>query len=380
MDLATRAMPRQVFALIGCLCLWCACRSRKPLPPPEPQRVVLVAVGDIMMHDEVKQVALREGGFEPMWAEVEPIFRGADLVFGNLETPVAPLMGKPGVPYVFNAPADLPQALKRSGFTILSTANNHAYDQGARGLVETRTRLIVDGLIPIGSGKDRASAQAPKILERHGIRIAFLAWTDIFNLNYNRGRHEPWVNKLDEVEACEAVRAARLQADAVVVSLHWGVEDQHLPTPRQRDVAEKLFEAGADLILGHHPHVLQPLETLEVEGRQVAVAYSLGNFISNQNRTYLASRMPLVQGDERDSAAVVATFTRTASGHVELAKIGYIPLWTENNWLQMNDGEAGQREIHVVRLDDSTRQIPPWIQRRARIHEVIGTSSELPSE
>jgi poly-gamma-glutamate synthesis protein (capsule biosynthesis protein) len=332
------------------------------------------------MHDDVKQVALQEGGFEPMWAEVEPIFRGADLAFGNLETPVAPLMGKPGVPYVFNAPADLPQALKRSGFSILSTANNHAYDQGARGLVETRTRLIVEGLIPIGSGKDRASAQAPKILERHGIRIAFLAWTDIFNLNYNRGRNEPWVNRLDLADAFEAVRAARQQADAVVVSLHWGVEDQHEPSPRQRDVAAELFEAGADLILGHHPHVLQPLETLHVNGRQVAVAYSLGNFISNQNRTYLASRMPLVQGDERDSAAVVATFLRTASGRAELAKIGYIPLWTENNWREVNAGEAKEREIYVVRLDVATRQSQPWLQRRERIHEVMGTASELPSE
>jgi poly-gamma-glutamate synthesis protein (capsule biosynthesis protein) len=325
-------------------------------------------------------VAIQNGGFGPLWAEVEPLFRNADLVFGNLETPVAPIMGKPGVPYVFNAPADLPQDLKRSGFTILSTANNHSYDQGALGLLETQTRLEVDGLISIGSGKDRSRAMTPRILERHGIRIAFLAWTDIFNLNYNRNGQGPWVNKLDEREACEAVRAARQQADVVVVSLHWGVEDHHVPTQHQREVAAKLFAAGADLILGHHPHVLQPMEMQEQDGHHVAVAYSLGNFISNQNRTYLEARMPLVQGDERDSVALVATFTRLAPDRVELEKIGYIPLWTENNWRQVNAGEVEEREIHVVRLDSPGRQSQPWLQRRERIHAIMGNTPELQVE
>ena len=324
------------------------------------------------MHYDVKKVARNNGGFEPLWSEMKPLFQSADLVFGNLETPVAPLIGKPGLPYVFNAPAELPQDLKRSGFTILSTANNHAYDQGAKGLLETQTRLEVDGLVSIGSGRDHTRSMAPRILESHGIRIAFLAWTDLLNLSFNREGQGPWVNQLDEAEACEIVRAARQQADAVVVSLHWGNEDQHVPTQRQREVAAKLFEAGADVILGHHPHVLQPLEVLEQDGRRVAVAYSLGNFISNQNRTYDAARMPLTQGDERDGAAVSATFIREASGRVVLEKIGYTPIWTENNWREVNTGEANQRDIRVVRLDAPGRQAQPWTQRRDRIRQIMG--------
>jgi poly-gamma-glutamate capsule biosynthesis protein CapA/YwtB (metallophosphatase superfamily) len=361
--------------------LGCGSRQQSALPPApvpqEPERVRLVAVGDILMHFDVKRVAQRTGSFEPLWSDVEPLFQRADIVFGNLETPVAPLTGKRGVPYIFNAPIELPGDLKRSGFTILSTANNHAYDQGTQGQLETQTHLESDGLAFIGSGKDKASAMTPRILESHGIRIAFLAWTDLFNIDFNREGKSPWVNHLVEEEACVAVRAARQQADAVIVSIHWGVEDHHVPTDRQREVAAKLFEAGADLILGHHPHVLQPLETQEQNGRKVAVAYSLGNFISNQNRTYASERMSLVQGDERDGAAVVATFVRKAPDRVELEKIGYVPLWTENNWWQMKTGGASQREIQVVRLDEADHQGEPYALRRTRIHEMMAPGEEI---
>jgi poly-gamma-glutamate capsule biosynthesis protein CapA/YwtB (metallophosphatase superfamily) len=339
-----------------------------------------MAVGDILMHGDVKQAATDQGGFGPLWVETRPLFLGADLVLGNLETPIAPLMGQPGAPYVFNAPADLPEALRQGGFTLLSTANNHAYDQDVRGLVETQTRLAVAGIVSIGSGRDQLQAMAPRILERNGLRIAFLAWTDLINLPRNRAGVGPWVNRLDVDQACEAVSQARAQADAVVVSLHWGQEDQHEPTPRQRAVAASLFGAGADLILGHHPHVLQPLESTILGGRRVAVAYSLGNFISNQDRIYDAERMPVDRGDERDGAAVVATFVRTAPGQAGLEKIGYIPLWTENNWRDVHKGETKVRDIRVVRLDLATRQIRPWLQRRERIREMMGRDLELATQ
>jgi len=353
------------------------CRSRAPEPPVAlPSQVTLVAVGDILMHGDVKRAAAALGGFESLWAEVTPLFRSADLVFGNLETPIAPLIGQPGIPYLFNAPQELPEALRHSGFTILSMANNHAYDQGPAGLQETLTRLEVAGLMAVGSGRDEAQATAARILERNGIRIAFLAWTDLLNRRCNRAGQGPWVNQLDVDQACAAVRAARAQADAVVVSIHWGKEDRHDPTPRQREVAQRLLEAGADLILGHHPHVLQPLDVSEVGGRRVAVAYSLGNFISNQDRFYDAARMSLVQGDERDGAAVTATFTRKGSNRVELESIGYTPLWTENNWREVDSDKRVRREIRVVRLDNPPRQAWPWLPRRGRIREIMGRDLE----
>lgn len=366
------------WCLLLCLAILAlpGCRSRKAEPKAEPT-VTLVAVGDILMHEDVRKAAVEQGGFEPLWAEVIPLFQRADLVFGNLESPIAPLMGEPGMPYLFNAPGDLPGALRRSGFRVLSTANNHAYDQGVRGFLETQTRLEVAGLVSIGGGRDRQQAEAPRILERNGIRIAFLAWTGIFNRSYNREGKGPWVNGLDTEEACRAVRDARSRADAVVVSLHWGKEDRHEPTPRQREIAGRLFEAGADLLLGHHPHVLQPLDVADVGGRRVAVAYSLGNFIGNQDRTYDPARMRPVQGDERDGAALTATFKRGSSGRVGLDTIGYTPLWTENNWRERKGGASRTHDIRVVRLDLAERQAGVWLQRRERIRGIMGKAFEL---
>jgi poly-gamma-glutamate synthesis protein (capsule biosynthesis protein) len=353
------------------------CGERQTDAPVVPVRVVLVAVGDILMHQDVQTVAARKGGFEPLWEEVIPLFQSADLVFGNLETPVAPLLGQPGEAYRFNAPDPLPGALKRSGFTLLSLANNHAYDQGVRGLQETLGRLEAAGLVPLGSGLDQSRAGASRILERNGLRIAFLAWTDLLNAHLNRVGKGPWVNTLEDDEAVEAVRAARLQADIVVVSLHWGREDRHDPSLRQRAVAARLIDAGADLILGHHPHVLQPLEVRETGGRRVAVAYSLGNFISNQDRVYDANRKGPGRGDERDGAALVATFSRYAASEAKLEKVGYIPLWTENNWREAKT-PATPREIRVVRLDAPGRGSEPWAHRRERIRSIVGSTLEHP--
>jgi poly-gamma-glutamate synthesis protein (capsule biosynthesis protein) len=311
-------------------------------------RVELAAVGDILMHEDVKvSGAQAPGGLEELWAEVTPELRKADIAFANLETPIAPATGRPGRPMQFNAPPDLPAALKASGFTILSTANNHAFDQGVRGVQETLDRLEKAGLAAIGTGPDRARAEAPRILEVKGLRIAFLGFTDIFNVNLDARADRPWVRSLDPVEAVRAVREARAEADAVVVSIHWGVEYLHTPLARQRKVARDLAEAGADLVLGHHPHVLQPVEVLEAGGRRTVVAYSLGNFISNQDRMYRADLFPVAGGDSRDGVLfrcrLVAVRKPDGTRGVRVENVRCEPLWTRNNW-----GEAGPRRIRVV--------------------------------
>ena len=113
-----------------------------------PVSLSLVAVGDILMHQDVKAAAaLEPGGFPALWADLVPLFQGADLAFVNMETPVAPRTGRPGVPFQFNGPETLPAALRASGFTVLATANNHAYDQGPKGVRETLERLRVEGVV-----------------------------------------------------------------------------------------------------------------------------------------------------------------------------------------------------------------------------------------
>ncbi len=316
----------------------------------------LLAVGDIMMHQDVKQSAgPSAAGLSSLWSGMEPLFRGADLVFANLETPVAPVTGRPGRPFQFNAPAALPAALKASGFMVLATANNHAYDQGAKGVVETLERLEAEGLVPIGTGADRAEAERTRIVAVNGLRLAFMGFTDIFNVNLNRQDDQPWVRPLDPAAAEAAVRQARPLADVVVVSIHWGTEYSHQPTDRQRKVAARLAEAGADLILGHHPHTLQPVELIASGPRRTLVAYSMGNFISNQDRMYSKDLFPAAEGDSRDGVALQCRLVkqRLADGseRVLLEDPVCEPLWTFNNWREYTAGRAKLREIRVTPVD-----------------------------
>lgn len=341
-----------------------ACRPKPRPAVPAPISLSLVAVGDIMMHQDVKASALREpSGFPALWADLVPLFQGADLAFGNLETPVAPTTGRPGIPFQFNAPETLPSALRASGFTVLSTANNHAFDQGAKGVRETLERLHADHLVAVGSGEDQARAETLQILERQGVKVAFLAFTDIFNLDLNHRATEPWVRPMDLEPALQAVREARSRADLVILSVHWGNEYQHLPTKRQKDIAHALVAAGCDVILGHHPHVLQPVELMDVEGHKALVAYSLGNFISNQDRMYRADPFPVAGGDSRDGAALKLRFERRpgADGRerVTLAEASVEPLWTENNW----GVAAGRREIRVIRVAAAEARVRSELDR-----------------
>jgi poly-gamma-glutamate synthesis protein (capsule biosynthesis protein) len=330
------------------------------------------------MHQDVKRAAdLDPAGFPDLWADLVPLFQGADLAFGNLETPVAPGTGRPGLPFQFNAPETLPAALRASGFTVLSTANNHAYDQGPMGVRETLERLKAAQLVAIGSGVDRAQAELPQILERQGIRVAFLGFTDLFNIDLNRRATEPWVRPLDLEPALQAVREARAKADLVVVSVHWGNEYQHTPTKRQRDIARALVVAGCDVILGHHPHVLQPAELLEADGRRALVAYSLGNFISNQDRMYRADLFPVAGGDNRDGAALKIRFERRRGpdglDRVVLAEAAAEPLWTENNW----GAPAGDRQIRVIRVAAAEARVRAELERLSDPH---GDAKAAPDE
>jgi poly-gamma-glutamate synthesis protein (capsule biosynthesis protein) len=328
-----------------------------------------MATGDIMMHADVKQAAAQQG-FPALWADLAPVWKDADVAFANLETPVAPATGRPGRPYQFNAPAELPGELKAAGLQVLSTANNHAFDQGPKGVMETLQRLRAAGLVPIGTGATKAEAEQATYLERNGLKLAFLAFSDIFNNDLDGSPSNPWVRKLDLGPACLAVAEARKQADAVIVSIHWGVEDHHEPTPRQQEAAARLVAAGADVILGHHPHVLQPAAWVYAGGRKGFAAYSMGNFISNQNRVYRPADKPAM-GDERDGLLMRIVLRKAPEG-VEIVSAEGIPLWCENNWRNRQSG----RMIRTVRIADALKapeaDTATLEARAARIREVVG--------
>ncbi|MBN1145818.1 MAG: CapA family protein [Anaerolineales bacterium] len=275
-------------------------------PLDDESLVELVAVGDVMLGRGVA------GQPEPL-QDAAPWLRSADLALGNFEGVITPpgmmIPDPPGdspeAPLVLNVAADAARILRAAGFDLLGLANNHALDLGQVGLEETIRRLRSAGIHVLGTDLGTGEAYQPLLRQVNGLRLAFLAFNCV---PVPGGRGMPaW----DAAQAANVVRAARPQADVVIVSVHWGYEYQARPDPAQREMAQALLEAGADIILGHHPHVVQGTQVRPaaqgMTGRDQFVAYSLGNFVFDQygeeTRQGLALRILL---DQRGLRAVQA--------------------------------------------------------------------------
>jgi poly-gamma-glutamate synthesis protein (capsule biosynthesis protein) len=317
-------------------------------------KVNFVVAGDIMAHTAVLKAATAQGGFESLYAPVKNIVSSADLAFGNLETPIAPKVNHGSREFVFNAPPEMLAAVKNTGFGVVLFANNHVYDQDRDGFVESLNELDKSGLKYLGAGRTLAEAQAPLRLEVHGVKLAWFGAAQFFNDPKNvTDPKEPAANLLDAAAMSAAIAAVRPEVDAVLVSLHWGVEYQPAPRQSDIDIAHQLFEAGADVIIGSHPHILQPIEVYQAQdGRTCLCLYSLGNFISNQSRLYLPHASADKVGDTRDGVLVRFTLEKRDYGKagtaVNLANVSYVPLWTDNNFFRTKDELIN---IHPVVVD-----------------------------
>ena len=252
-----------------------------PTPSPPPARVLLAAVGDVMLGRSVG-ARLEAEGAEVAFAGVRDILAGADIAVANLESAV----GVTGAPapkaYTFRAPPVAVEALALAGIDLVSLANNHSLDYGPESLAETRALLAERSILSPGAGPNRAAAHAPATIEREGLTIAFLAYVTVpVELGgYDPGTwaatdDTPGVAWLDIPTMTEEIAAARRDADLVVVLLHFGLEWEPEPSAAQREQARAAIDAGATLVIGSHPHVLQPLEAYG-DG---LIAYSLGNFV-----------------------------------------------------------------------------------------------------
>lgn len=233
------------------------------------------AVGDIAFEGPAADRPTREN-FEG----VLPCLLQSDLVVGNLEC-VLTCAGREGVAGKCTLRGDpaWAQVLRESGVGLVSLANNHAMDFGADGLFETMEALRQGGVGFVGAGRNRVEACAPVFLHKAQRRIAFLARSTVIVSSPTYATDNvPGVAYLDVDQTTEAIRACRPHADLVVLMVHWGIEEYSYPSLSQRQIARRLADAGADVILGHHPHVLQGIEYC---GPSV-VAYSLGNFIFDE--------------------------------------------------------------------------------------------------
>jgi poly-gamma-glutamate synthesis protein (capsule biosynthesis protein) len=231
--------------------------------------------------------------FHASFEQTRELLVSADLAVGNLETLVAddfpfsttasPDEKDGRTKYLMNAPTEFLVALRDAGFDVLTLANNHIFDYRAEGITQTLENLDALSLLHTGAYATESERQI-LITEVNGIHVALLAYTRVLNVSTG-GRYGFMVDavKYDAVEAdIEAARAKG--ADFVIVFPHWGKEDSQEASKDQRHVAGKIAAAGADLILGSHPHCIQPVEIIETDRGSVPVFYSMGNFITNMGR------------------------------------------------------------------------------------------------
>jgi len=246
-------------------------------------------LGDIMQHDLQTQSAYVPEkdiyDFSSQFKYVKPIFDSTDVVVGNLEVTFggAPYKGYPR----FSSPNDLAWEIKESGIDYLVTANNHVYDRGKKGFERTMKLLDSIGIKRTGTFIDREDMikNHPMIIEKNNFKIALFNYS--YGLNGNILENPSIVNDIDKVKIKSDLKvASESDYDAVIVTFHWGVEYQHQPNNEQIETANFCFENGADIVIGSHPHVIQRMEhktykTDSGKEKDVLVAYSLGNFVSN---------------------------------------------------------------------------------------------------
>jgi poly-gamma-glutamate synthesis protein (capsule biosynthesis protein) len=259
----------------------------------EPPRLVsIVAVGDLMLSRNVAE-KMRDGG-DPMlpFRNVSKLLDSSDLIFGNLESPFAPpeegSAGEPlgesrtdwdgiigGKSLVFSAPNKSVRALRRYNFRLVGMANNHALDQGEAGLIHSIRWLSANNILVAGAGGTLDEAWEARIVELRDRKIGFLA-VSYASLNYGTDERNEYVARMEDLDRLRSrVRGLKSQTDYIVVCMHAGEEYTAAPVPAQVEFAHAAIDAGVDLVVGSHPHWLQPFERYKTG----LIFYSLGNFI-----------------------------------------------------------------------------------------------------
>lgn len=241
--------------------------------------VLLAAVGDVMLARTVPQRLVAHGVAWP-WEKIAATLRSADLRFCNLECTVS----KNGlaIPKRYSFRADPTQAmavLAAGAISVVSLANNHSYDYGRSALADTMAALAEQHIAAPGAGIGRAGAIAPRLLTCHGLKIAFIAYTCWTPEGYLPADDAPALATLDESTLAAEIKAAKKGADLLVLSVHWGKEYSQAPGEDQQRIAHLAIDAGADVLLGHHPHVTQPVEIYHGH----PICYSLGNCLFDRS-------------------------------------------------------------------------------------------------
>jgi len=255
--------------------------SKQTSAAKEP--VTMIFAGDVMLTRGVAYMVDKYGAgdYNFPFLKINSILAAADIVFGNLEGAVSDKGYKAGSIYSFEADPKAVEGLVYAGFDVMSCANNHMLDYTAAALEDTLARLSAVGILCVGAGSNIQEALAPKFLDVKGNRIAFLALADFTVASWYATADTPGIAKATDENIKNGIDAARRGgADIVVVSFHFGNEYETIPSEEQKRLAHYAIDNGADVVVGHHPHVVQPVEEYK-PGKWIA--YSLGNFVFDQN-------------------------------------------------------------------------------------------------
>ena len=324
--------------------------------PVGTTRVSLVAGGDVMF-GRIVQGKLRRRGYDRPFRWIRPLLAGNDLVLCNLETPITSrrLAWRKGSRLVFRAEPKAATILRDAGFNLIVTANNHAQDQRGAGIVETIEHLRRAGLSWVGTGRTMQEAWRPYIFRKGNIKIGVLAVTRL--VNYGARQRGGFLAHLTRQTVRKAlpprVRALARKVDFVVVVLHWGTEYIHDVIGRERLLIRKLAAAGANLFIGHHPHVLRGIQY--VDG--LVAFYSLGNLSFDFSR-----------GATSESGLAHVMFEKAADGTKHMSA-EFIPLRIGRDGLPRRPGEEDQKLLmkKMVRYSRQFRRTTRFLYRADRL-------------
>ena len=244
---------------------------------PKEKKLSLIAVGDVLIHESVYKDAYKNGkyDFSHMFTEIEPIIKNYDLKFCNQESTIGgSVLGISGYPS-FNSPDEIGDEIVSLGFNLISLANNHVMDRGEDAVLYSNSYWKSKDVITAGSYLNYDEMNNINIYEQNGIKYAFLAYTTSLNGYLTK---DYLVNMYSDEKVKNDIEEVEDQVDLIIVSMHWGIEYNNYPNNEQTRIANYLSELGVNLVIGHHPHVVQPVSYIN----DTLVIYSLGNFISNQ--------------------------------------------------------------------------------------------------
>ena len=327
-------------------------------PGPEDNTVTLMALGDNLIHNTIYWSAEQPDGsydFTPVYEEIAKVAAEYDLACINQETIYVSDPAMYSNYPDFGTPTQVGDALAGAGFDVVTHATNHCYDKLDTGIVDTLGfwRENYPDMAVLGIHDSQEAADTIRVVEKNGLRLALLNYT--YGLNYSAPANKYMVDTLIRDAVRADLEQAEAQADFTAVFVHWGEEGQTRPTQSQRDWAQFMADNGADLIIGSHPHVLQPLETVTASsGREVPVFYSLGNFVSHQ-----------LTAIEMLGGMASVELTKTGEGVVAVTACELVP--TIN--VIIYRGYSGGFDYRPMLLRNYTEEL-------ARQHWIEGTGAE----